>query len=126
VCGHLAVGADAACGLSGYDVARLERLGDGDFAPVFRLPLSDPSPAVRRDAAWTLRRTACAETWRELFEAWKGDQLPRHRLWACELAGEHGDESVGVELRALARDRDGHVRKAVARTLARWSDSANE
>jgi HEAT repeat protein len=98
----------------------------GDFAPVLRLSLSDPSQAVRRDAAWSLRATAGAETWRELFEVWKEDQSPRLRLWACQLAGEYGDEHMKTALEALARDQDGHVRKAVARILARWSNGLDE
>lgn len=83
-----------------------------DFTPVLRVFRSDPSQEIRRAAAWTLRETAGAATWRELFNVWKGDELPRHRVWACQIAGLYGDDSVRAELETLARDRDGHVRKA--------------
>ena len=88
-----------------------------DFAPVLGLYQFDPSDEVRREAAWTLRGTVNATTWKRLFDLWKDDELPRHRLWAVQLAGEFGHSSVKAELEALAADVNGHVRKAVLLAL---------
>jgi HEAT repeat protein len=91
--------------------------GSGDFMAVLRLFRSDPSPAVRNSAAWTLNETAEASTWRTLFDTWKDDDLPRARTWACQLAGRYGNPDLVPELERLARDRNGHVRKAAARAM---------
>ena len=88
-----------------------------DFDTVHRLFRQDPSLNVRREAARTLRWRADGSTWRILFESWRDDKLHRHRVWACQIAGEFGDASVATELKALAEDRDGHVRKAATRAL---------
>lgn len=88
-----------------------------DFSPVLNLYQYDPSDEVRREAAWTLRRNVNITTWKRLFDLWKDDGLPRHRLWAVQLAGEFGQGSVKAELEEIADDVDGHVRKAVLSAL---------
>jgi HEAT repeat protein len=93
-----------------------------DFAPVFRLSLSDPAQFVRREAAWLLRETAQSTTWRELFEAWKNAELPRLRFWACQLAELYGSDGVRLDLERLTKDRDGHVRKAAGKALRAGSN----
>ncbi|WP_247359433.1 HEAT repeat domain-containing protein [Bradyrhizobium sp. 134] len=42
------------------------------------------------------------------------DELPRHRLWACEIANTFGDPDVLPALTPLLNDDDGHVRKSAA------------
>jgi len=85
-----------------------------DFQPVFRVYTSDPERLVRREAAWTLRECVTASDWRRLFEAFRKDDPPRHRVWACEIAGKFGDSTVGPWLETLHVDHDGHVRTAAA------------
>jgi HEAT repeat protein len=86
-----------------------------DFDRVLHTSVGDSDPSVRKDAAWTLR-TRCAgpDTWRRLFDVWRCDPLPRHRVWACELAAEFGGAEADELLRPFAADPDGHVRKAAA------------
>jgi HEAT repeat protein len=86
-----------------------------DFQPVFEIYKNDPEIGVRREAAWTLRHHAHKDNWRVLFDAFCADELTRHRLWACELAGTFGDSEILPALSSLADDSDGHVRKATAR-----------
>jgi len=43
--------------------------------------------------------------------------VPRHRVWACELAGLFGDEAAKTQLMPLCHDSNGHVRKAAQRVL---------
>ena len=81
-----------------------------DFEPVFDAYLHDSSEHVQREAAWTLRATVSASTWHRLFRAWHVDPLPRHRVWACEIALAYGDSDVLRDLRRLTGDVDGHVR----------------
>ncbi|HEX5504038.1 MAG TPA: HEAT repeat domain-containing protein [Thermomicrobiales bacterium] len=88
-----------------------------DFAPAFAAYRADSSEEMRRQAAWTLRATASEDTWQRLFEAWHRDPLPRHRVWAVELAAAFGDNEVKAQVQALTTDRDGHVRKAAQRSL---------
>lgn len=88
-----------------------------DFGRVLAVFSSDPSEAVRREAAWTLRRVADGGSWRELFERWQADPLPRHRQWACELARQFGGRELLPALEALSRDRDGHVRDHAAEAV---------
>jgi len=85
-----------------------------DFQPVFRIYTSDPDRPVRREAAWTLRERVTASDWLQLFEAFRKDDPPRHRVWACELAGKFGDSTVTSSLETLLSDCDGHVRTAAA------------
>ena len=83
-----------------------------DFDLVFSIYQADPAKQVRNEAAWTLRANASRDNWRQLFQRWKGDQSPRHRVWACELAEQFGDQSFEAQLRELLADPDGHVRKS--------------
>jgi len=88
-----------------------------DFPLVYSLFTSDPNEKNRREAAWTLRKIASAKTWQTLFNAWKNETLPRHRLWACELAYKYGTIDCRNDLKILSKDIDGHVRKAAAKAL---------
>jgi hypothetical protein len=98
---------------------------DADFLPVFRIYTSAPEIAVRREAAWVLRRRAASANWRLLFEACRNDGLPRHRQWACELAVTFSDPDVVPLLLPLASDADGHVRKAALQAI-RTPSAAND
>ncbi|MDX9975862.1 MAG: HEAT repeat domain-containing protein [FCB group bacterium] len=89
-----------------------------DFEAVFRLSRKDLSREVREAAAWVLRAHSEADNWRVLFEAWRCDDMPRHRVWACELAEAFGDEGVTPSLEQMLSDSDGHVRGAAGRALA--------
>jgi len=97
-----------------------------DFDRVLRVFREDPSPETRREAAWALRKNAGPGTWRRLVETWAEDELPRHRVWACELAGEFGDRSVRRKLEVLTEDPDGHVRKAANRALGRLGGNTTQ
>jgi HEAT repeat protein len=88
---------------------------EADFQAVFDLYRRDPEIRVQKEAAWTLRRGAAAGDWRLLFDAFSGDELPRHRSWACEIAETFGDPDVLPALTSLLNDGDGHVRKSAAR-----------
>ena len=79
--------------------------------------LSDQVQAVRREAAWALKANASPENWEPLFEAWASDSVPRHGIWACELAMALGGASVHEQLVRLSDDAYGHVRKAAIRAL---------
>lgn len=89
-----------------------------DFRPVFRVFQNDPSPEVRKAAAWTLRNYVTADTWRPLFEAWYRDSVHRHRIWACEIAAEYGGPDVAERLKSLTGDQDGLVRRAAENALS--------
>jgi HEAT repeat protein len=88
-----------------------------DFEKVLRVFTSYASGEVRNEAAWTLRSVASATNWDQLFALWRVDPLPRHREWASELALHYGSREVVPELRHLAEDADGHVRKSAARAV---------
>jgi HEAT repeat protein len=85
---------------------------DTDFDRVFRVFASDMSTKAQKEAAWTLRSIASPSTWRQLFEVWRADSLPRHRQWACELAAAFGGREVLPDLGRLSNDVDGHVRES--------------
>ena len=91
---------------------------DEDFEPVLQAYSTAPSATVGKEAAWTLQSTASISTWRRLFALWCEDALPRHRQWACELAGRYGSRDVLTKLKRLTGDVDGHVRVAAARAIA--------
>lgn len=88
---------------------------DADFPRVFRIYAKDFVPDVRREAASVLRRRVAAADWRTLFDAFSADELARHRVWACELAGSFASPEILPLLSRLSSDSDGHVRKAAAR-----------
>ena len=88
-----------------------------DFEAVFDRYLHDPSAAVRKQAAWTLHNNVGAEHWERVFLQWSRDPLPRHRLWACQLAGSFGSRAVVPALEELRANPDGHVRRAAEQAL---------
>ena len=90
-----------------------------DFETVFEVYQNDPVKEVRRTAAWTLVANVSAANWRALFEAWISAELPRYRVWACEIAGQFADSSAKLQVAALLHDPNGHVRKAAQRALPR-------
>jgi HEAT repeat protein len=100
-------------------LAALRALGDADdFERVFEVVRRDPSERVRKAAAWVLRDHVATRTWRPLFDAWHHDPIPRHRVWACEIAAEFGRADVALALSAMKDDPDGHVRRAAAIALS--------
>jgi len=88
-----------------------------DFDAVVEMFRSDASEKVRRTAGWTLRGTCSANRAPALFELWRADPLPRHRVWACQLVAEFPHRQFHECIACLADDRDGHVRKAARRAL---------
>jgi HEAT repeat protein len=86
-----------------------------DFEAVFDRYLCDPSERVRKQAAWTVHKNVAAEHWEQVFSAWSKDPVPRHRVWACQVAGSFGSRTVVPALEALRADPDGHVRWAAQR-----------
>ena len=91
---------------------------DTDFTVLFALSSNDPDIGVRREAMFVLRHHAAIETWRALFDELHGDDLPRHRRWACELAEAFADVTPPPLLQ-LSSDPDGHVRKSATRAIDR-------
>ena len=91
-------------------IARLWR--KTDFEVLLRLHDSDNSSEVRKSSAWALRSHADTENWKELFVRWQTATVARHKEWACELAGEFGDQSCIPILSQLSLDENGHVKKA--------------
>jgi hypothetical protein len=83
-----------------------------DFEAVFDRYLHDPSHSVRKEAAWTIHKNVGVENWERVFSVWSRDELPRHRTWACQLAGSFGDRAVLSALQKLRADHNGHVRCA--------------
>jgi HEAT repeat protein len=88
-----------------------------DFEAVFDRYLNDLSGSVRKQAAWTLHKNIGAERWERIFSIWSRDELPRHRTWACQLAGRFGSTAVLSALDQLRADPDGHVRRAAEHAL---------
>jgi len=85
-----------------------------DARTLFHVYKDDVQTEVRREAAWFLRRHVGPEDWRAVFEAFHGDELPRHRQWACELAAAFAGPDILPALTRLSSDLDGHVRTAAA------------
>jgi hypothetical protein len=90
---------------------------EDDFEAMLSQSQTDSSPRVRREAAWTLRRSVAEVHAARLFASWQRHPLPRHRVWACELAAAHPDRSFQADLKVLAEDPDGHVRSKARRVL---------
>ena len=90
-----------------------------DFERILDIFKYDQSARVRKEAAYILKSNANSHNWKELSVMWAQDSLPCYRVWAAELAGEFGDQSVLTILRSLADDNDGHVHKAALVSLKR-------
>jgi HEAT repeats len=67
-----------------------------------------PGPCARMPG----RRT------RITFSAWSNDSLPRHRVWACEVAAAFGTRELLPAVHDLMADGNGHVRSAAMRAAA--------
>jgi HEAT repeat protein len=91
-----------------------------DFAELFRWAATDPDIEVRRKASFVLNWCAKDEatTWRDLAGLWLNSDLPRERVWVCELLGRHGGREDLQLLSKLLSDIDGHVRHAATRAVA--------
>ena len=88
-----------------------------DFERVFDMAGQDAAKQVRREAGWTLRRQANAATWRRLAEHWIDSELPRERVWACELLVQFGSVDDRALVEGLQIDQDGHVRRAAREAI---------
>jgi hypothetical protein len=97
---------------------------DEDFPLVFQIYSKDCETDVRREAASVLRQRATSSNWRPLFDAFRLDELARHRSWACELAEAFSAAESLPMLSELACDIDGHVRKAASRAAQAISKRA--
>ncbi len=64
-----------------------------------------------------MHRFESDSNWRLLFDTWRREHPPRHRVWACELAGTYGSSEILPYLAQLAADGDGHVSKAAGRAI---------
>lgn len=93
-----------------------------DFEHVFSIYNNDPSSEVKKQAAQAMRSNANEENWEKLFHVWKQSSLPRHRVWACELATQFAKPGFESELRQLSEDRDGHVRKAARHAIEKLTN----
>lgn len=85
---------------------------DEAFTRIVTIFQHDPEDEVKKEAGWTLQKNANSENATELCALWVRDQIPRHRIWACELAEEYRIAAAIPSLRELERDSDGHVRQA--------------
>jgi HEAT repeat protein len=83
-----------------------------EYGRVWHISKKDPAVFVRREAAVVLKETASEKTWHALFDRWKHDPLPLHRVWACQLLSAFGKSSDMPELQRLVRDGNVHVRRA--------------
>lgn len=81
-----------------------------DFERVFLVARKDAAKQVRRKANKTLREHADDANWRGLGELWIASELPRERVWACELIKHFGSVADIPLAAACADDQDGHVR----------------
>jgi hypothetical protein len=91
-----------------------------DFDLVFDRYSHDPSDRVKKQAAWTIHENLDSQNWRRIFLAWINDPVPRHRIWACELAEKFGIRSDLTVLQPLINDPNGHVRRAVAKVSRKF------
>jgi HEAT repeat protein len=88
-----------------------------DFDVVMKCFQKDHSNAVRKEASWTLGQHITKDNWKKLLCVWSTDSIPRHRSWACEIAGEFGSSNIREPLEKLLNDVDGHVRRAAKLAL---------
>jgi HEAT repeat protein len=88
-----------------------------DFETIVAMFKRERVEKVRRTAAWTLYATRSADRASALVELWRADSLPRHRVWACQIAEEFPQLHFRADIVHLAEDLDGHVRKAARRAL---------
>jgi HEAT repeat protein len=95
---------------------------DLDFTKLHEIVQDKRNERLRKEAAFTLRARASESNWHQLFDTWREDSLPRHRTWACQLAELFGGSQAMPILTKLAKDHNGHVRKAAARAIAAIAD----
>lgn len=88
-----------------------------DFPKVFEIYKNPSDASLHREAGWVLQHHITLQHWQSLFDAFHKDRLPRHRQWACALLEAFSDAGALPALYNLARDPDGHVRKAALRAI---------
>ena len=88
-----------------------------DFPKVFEIFKNPFDASLHREAAWVLQQHITAKHWQSLFDAFQKNKLPRRRQWACALIEHFSDAGALPALYNLARDPDGHVRKAALQAM---------
>ncbi len=106
-------------------VAALEQLWEaGDVDRLVAIARTDVSKEVRCTAARVLRNHVDSNSWHQLFDLWIDDPRAEHRTWACQLVEIFGGQAMENRLASARHDRDGHVRKAAERAVARLRRSS--
>jgi HEAT repeat protein len=90
----------------------------GDFDGVLRIAQTDRDRSTRREASHVLSAHPDRTRWRRLMDLWVESDLPRERVWACELIAKFGGAADRTALKGLLADADGHVRKAAQSALS--------
>ena len=88
-----------------------------EYEVLLRVFKHDVDKDVRSEAARVLIKHVTKTEWRELFDLFAGDVLPRHRTCACEMAKRFGADQVQELLFRLKDDSNGHVRATAKRAL---------
>jgi HEAT repeat protein len=96
---------------------------DADFPLLLAIWAKDLDRRVCKEAAFVLRERATSQNWWQLFDRFSGDDLARHRQWACELAESFASADVLPLLSQLSLDIDGHVRKAALKAIETISNT---
>jgi HEAT repeat protein len=89
--------------------------GAADHDRICNIFTSDRDSGVRNAAARVLVAMASPDNWRRSFDLLAGDRMPRHRQWACGLAGHFGGVPDIDGLGTLLNDGDGHVRRSAGK-----------
>lgn len=96
---------------------------EDNFDIIFDVYSSETDIELTKRAAWVLYCNANKSNWRKMFDYWKIDNINRHRLWSCKIAGKYGSLENIDDLNTLCNDKDGHVRKAAKNAIAQISIS---
>jgi hypothetical protein len=89
-----------------------------DFGHFLEFFQHHKSETVRKQLGDVIYEHVSFLSWEAVFALFCSDPLPRHRIWAVELADKYGKREM---LERFFSDPDGHVRKRAERLWSRSS-----
>jgi len=90
---------------------------ESDFPLIKDIFYKETSKEVVSEVAYLLKSMATKIKCEEIIQILINSPISRNKIWACELISMCGPQIYSSELEQLISDKDGHVRKAVSRTI---------
>ena len=91
---------------------------DSDFNFLLDLYKSCGNVSIKKEIGFVISCKTNKDNWVFLFNLFKNDETPRHRLWALQALRDYGDYNA-LSAKDFLHDKDGHIRAVAKKYLSR-------